>query len=113
MKSATASIIASIALAVGALWSTPAQAAVTLICEQGAPGSWKMCEAQPEGQPTYVWSVSGGGILDPYVCTSNSNICTAFCKQGSRSGYLNVSVYNSSNQLIGSASKSLGCVSGS
>lgn len=113
MKSVQAFLLASASLVFGAAYSGSAQAVVTLQCEQGAPGSWKLCEAQPEGQATYVWSVSGGGVLDPYVCTAGSNLCTAFCKMGSRSGYLNVSVYNSANQLVGSARKSLGCVSGS
>jgi len=99
-------------LAICGMYSTSASA-VTISCEQGAPGSWKVCEAHPEGYSKYVWSVSGGGVLDPYVCTIDSTVCTAFCQRGSRSGFLNVSVYNQLDQLVGTASKSLGCVGGS
>lgn len=113
MKSIVIPVLATGILTLGFSYSEPARAAAKLTCEQGAPGSWKVCEAMPEGYPKYIWTVSGGGIMDPYVCTSDSNLCTAFCMRGSTSGFLHVSIYNSSNQLVGSTSKSLGCVSGS
>lgn len=113
MKLTAMFLLVSLVSAVGLTYSPPAHATVTLTCEQGAPGSWKFCEVAPEGYPTYIWSVSGGGVLDPYVCTSTSTACTAFCMRGSRTGFLHVSIYNSSNQLIGSATRGLGCVSGS
>ncbi|MBL8263893.1 MAG: hypothetical protein JNM58_15855 [Xanthomonadaceae bacterium] len=87
-----------------------AQSTLTLTCEGGDPNSWKVCEVQPDTYPTYVWSVSGRGVLDPSVCNSSSSICTAYCQAGTGSGTLHVSVYNSANQLVGTRSKSLGCV---
>lgn len=113
MKVVTTSIFAVAVLIGSSLTPQIAHAQSTLVlsCEQGAPGSWKFCEVIPDTYPTYVWSVSGGGVLDPYVCTTNSSACTAYCHAGSHSGYLHVSIYNSSNQLVATKSKSLGCIS--
>lgn len=84
--------------------------AVVLHCEQGNPNSWKTCEASPEDAGMYIWTVSGGAQLDSGVCTTTSNVCTAICTKGSRSGRLHVSVYDTSGALIGTASRSLGCI---
>ena len=93
------------------LASNPARGQSTpiLSCEQGAPSSWKLCEVNPDTYSRYVWWVSGGAVLDPYVCTENSSACTAFCTSGSTSGFIHVSVYNASNQLVATRQRSLGC----
>ena len=84
----TMAVIVVAAFAGNMLSPAPAHAQSTLVlsCEQGAPGSWKFCEVIPDTYPTYVWTVSGGGVLDPYVCATSSSACTAFCQSGSRSG---------------------------
>ena len=87
-----------------------AQSTFTLTCEQGAPNSWKVCEVWPATHPTYIWSVSGRGVLDPYACNAASSACTAYCQSGSGSGYIHVAIYDSANQLVATRSKSLGCV---
>lgn len=92
-------------------FNTASAQGVSLTCEQGAPNSWKTCEAQPDDAGMYIWTVTGGGQLDSSVCTSTSNVCTAICKKGSRSGQIQVAVYSTSGALIGNANRSLGCVS--
>lgn len=87
-----------------------AQPAIILTCEQGHVNSWKICEVRPEGYASYIWTASNGAVLDPFVCTTTSTACTAYCSRGSTSGKISVSIYDSNHQLVGARSKSLGCV---
>jgi hypothetical protein len=88
-----------------------AQSSVQMFCEQGHFNSWKICEVT-EGYPRYVWTASGVAAIDPYVCTENSNVCTAWCPHTTSAGSIHVTVYNSSGQPVRSLSRSLGCGAG-
>jgi hypothetical protein len=92
--------------------SAIAQSGLRITCEQGAPTSWKFCEAIPETYASYVWTTSGTAVLDPYVCTTSSNVCTAWCSHTSSQGYLHLTAYNASGTPVASATKALGCAGG-
>lgn len=81
-------------------------------CEQGAPNSWKLCEAYPETYASYVWTSSGTAVIDPYVCTTSSNVCTAWCNHTSQQGYVHLTVYDGAGTPVASRTKAVGCAGG-
>jgi hypothetical protein len=89
-----------------------AQSTVVIACEQGHVNSWKICEVRPDTFARYVWSTTGVANLDPFVCTENSSVCTAWCDHGNSSGQIHVTVYNAAGQPVASRSRSLGCGAG-
>lgn len=83
-----------------------------LTCEQGAPSSWKMCEAVTDypGPKTFQWYGNTGTLLADN-CRTGRRFCSTYCGAGSTANtaiFLNV--LNSSGQLVGTASKTIGCI---
>ncbi|MBD9435399.1 hypothetical protein IB223_04765 [Pseudoxanthomonas sp. PXM03] len=89
-----------------------AQSTIVIACEQGDVNSWKICEVRPDTFARYVWSTTGVANLDPFVCTENSSVCTAWCEHTNSSGQIHVTVYNAAGQPVASRSRSLGCGAG-
>lgn len=81
-------------------------------CEGGAPNSWKMCEAITDypGTKTYQWYGNAGALL-ANNCQRGKQFCSTYCGIGSNSSTaIFVNVLNVSGQLVGTASKTIGCV---
>jgi hypothetical protein len=80
-------------------------------CEQGAPNSWKACEAATDypGRKTFQWYGNTGALLAAN-CSNGRQFCSAYCRPGAGAGTaVFVNILNSSGQLVGTASDTLGC----
>lgn len=112
MKLIKAGLLA--ALVSGGLWHAEDAMAYEFYvnCEQGAPNSWKMCEAVTDYPGTKVFQWYGNsGVMLAANCNSGRRFCSTYCSSGAGSGAtIFVNVLNSSGQLVGTTSDSIGCI---
>lgn len=104
----------AIALVGGGLWCANEAKAYDfyISCESGHVNSWKLCEAVTDypGQKTYQWYGNYNALLASN-CANNRRLCSTYCGSGSNSSTaIFVNVLNASGQLVGTASKTIGCI---
>ena len=79
-------------------------------CEGGHYNSFKACEAvtsYPAGKRHQWWGDQG--VILSSNCFTGGRFCSVYCDGGISSGSVYVNFINSSGQLLGTASKSIGC----